>query len=331
MRPYGTYPGIQTDNVELDASPIPILELRENSNNVPAQSSMSESTGSTTRDSPSLVQELEDDESSIEHLVSETSSGTPESTSTDGGAKSTDRLRRVRGYTRYPNATPIQTDSVQGDQFQVSDLAATFVLAEDRVALLILRVTSIVASDGRLLEAISKEHFTETGITFSGQPLELNVAAIGTSAYRKRDIGFDFAARMSRPVNPELVELGEDRVWGFSHAQMTKLMDELWAVCARVNVGDDIPHSNTSTTFPYQTNDGQIVLFHPEATDYVQKAIRPAVDSCLLCGERVNIKRDMRTHVGRHILSLQSGSSEGSNTIHLAGFVGGAIHHAALE
>ncbi|KEP45359.1 hypothetical protein V565_283420, partial [Rhizoctonia solani 123E] len=73
----------------------------------------------------------------------------------DGGAKSTDRLRRVCGFTRYLQSTS-PTESILGNDFCISDLAATFVQVNNQVTLIVVRVTSIVAHDGRLLESISK-------------------------------------------------------------------------------------------------------------------------------------------------------------------------------
>ncbi|CAE7062743.1 unnamed protein product [Rhizoctonia solani] len=363
MRPFGMYPGIQVDASEADSSPIPLAELTDHSNSTPVENRAPTASLSSVGRSQIMPPVLGDDELTIEHLLPPTPYDEPESTSkgwilvkgkpvhlesavrlllgTDSGPKSTDRLRRVCGFTRFLNPSSNQKESILGNEFQVSDLVATLIRTSNQVALIVIRVTNIIASDGRVLEAISERHFAEPGIILSGQPLELRFGpdlgsgedsgldlglgvwywtkrydtarAIGTSSYRKREVGFDFEARFSRPISPELVQGDSDSVWVFSHNQLQELMSELWGICANMSPEEKLPLGSASTTFPYETMNKEISLVHPEATSLVQQAIRPETQGCFLCSEHVNIKRDMRTHIGRHLLSLMANSTLGSN------------------
>ncbi|KDN33727.1 hypothetical protein RSAG8_13186, partial [Rhizoctonia solani AG-8 WAC10335] len=260
MRPCGVYPGIQVDINEPNPSPIPVSELMESTTEATSSINASDSSSNSielTNNSLQLDmgQNVGDDEVGIEHVLSESAAPNEldgvESSRTrkgwifvegkpihlesavrfllglDGGAKSTDRLRRVCGFTRYLHPSTEPTESILGTDFRISDLVATFVQVNNQVALIVLRVTSIIARDGRLLESISDGHFSEPGITLCGQPLELRyepdlgswswtgkydvASSSATSAHRKRGVGVDFAAHFSRPINPELVEHTDGR------------------------------------------------------------------------------------------------------------------------
>ncbi|KAG9119441.1 hypothetical protein FRC07_005533, partial [Ceratobasidium sp. 392] len=257
--------------------------------------------------------------------------------SNGGGAKSTDRLRRVRGLTRYLHSDTTGFNSVLGDYFHVSDLVATFLRADERVALAIARITSITGADGCALEAISEREFQLPGITLSGQVLELkddrgtwhwtekydSVTSSTTSAHRKRLTGFDFDARLCRPVNPALTERNEERVWSFEQAQMAVLMDELWDICKQLSPEESIPVCKPNATFPYQSSDS--------ATEAVKRTARPTNGKCSHCGEVVSLSgktSKMRVHIGKHLLAHRSGSAsanQGSSVdSSLCGFCGGS-------
>jgi hypothetical protein len=48
----------------------------------------------------------------------------------------------------------------------------------------------------------------------------------------------------------------------------------------------------------------ELIMFHLGATAYMQSAVRPAQVACYDCNKVVSIKQ-MRAHVGQHILSRQ--------------------------
>ncbi|KAG8764380.1 hypothetical protein FRC12_008133 [Ceratobasidium sp. 428] len=91
----------------------------------------------------------------------------------DGQAKSTNRLWRVCGFTRYPGSSDSQKDSIQGDYFHVLDLVATLLLVNKQVSLAFIRVTDITLENGSSVESIAEEHFNKPGVMLSGQILQL--------------------------------------------------------------------------------------------------------------------------------------------------------------
>lgn len=295
MRPSGSYPGIQIDDLEPDLLPVPLSELTEDMN-IPRPDLAGGSSDSTGNDNSTLLDAI-DAGLDTEQLPSGLQeSANPLKTSPErsrrgwlfvqgtwvhlesairyllgpgGGAKSTDRLRRVCGFTRYLHSEGASAGSVLGNYFHVSDLVSTFLRVDNQVVLAIVRVTNIAATDGRPLESISEHEFQSPGVTLSGQVLELEdssgtwywtqrydpVADSSTSVHRKRLVGFDFDARFCRPVNPPLVERNGERIWAFDHAQMKTLMETLWDICAGLSPEDNIPACKSSATFPYRTND----------------------------------------------------------------------------
>ncbi|KAG8683518.1 hypothetical protein FRC08_014234 [Ceratobasidium sp. 394] len=347
MRPSGSYPGIQVDDLEPSFQPELLSELVEDI--IVPQSDLSDGSGDTLDNDSGTHPCSVNGELDIEELLPATQETSPEHSkkgwllvqdtwvhlesairyllSAGGSAKSTDRLRHVCGFTRYLHSETAKATSVLGSYFHVSDLVGTLLRAEERVVLAIIRVTNMAANDGRLLESISEKEFESSGITLSGQVLELehdggtwywtqrydSVADSTTSAHRKRLTGFDFDARLCRPVNPTLIERNGEHIWAFEHAQMKVLMDELWAICAGLSPEDNIPACKPSATFPYQTPNQQIILYHPDATEAVKRAIRPAQGKCFRCGALVAIKSKMRVHVGQHLLALWSGSGRANS------------------
>ncbi|KAG9083746.1 hypothetical protein FS749_005764 [Ceratobasidium sp. UAMH 11750] len=246
MRPHGSYPGIQVDNIEPDIQPILVSELSDESS-VPNHGSSDDSIDNLG-DSDVESSKLIDPRLEVEQLLH----ATPEDIAPEGSKKgwllvegtwihlesaihfflsigsdpkSADRLRRVQGLSRYPTGAT-SSDSVLGDYFYVSGLVATFLRAKDEVVLAIARITSITGVDGRALEAISEQQFQLPGVTLSGQVLELEddagiwywterydpVTSSTASVHRKRSVGFDLDARLCRPVNPSLIERSGDRV-----------------------------------------------------------------------------------------------------------------------
>ncbi|KAG8694121.1 hypothetical protein FRC08_008696 [Ceratobasidium sp. 394] len=349
MRPFGSYPGIQTDTIEPNMQPVPLSELAEGGVTLGShETSDPSAAGSNSLEAP---QHLGDEELSIEHLLPETpDDSAPDRTKkgwilvkdkpvhlesavryllgADGGAKSTDRLRRVCGFTRYLNPSST-TQSVLGKDFHVMDLVATFLRVQDQVALAIMHVTDIISKDGCSLESISDEHFGDLGILMSGQILQLSFdsgtwywaqkydSAAGTSGtgHRKRGIGYDFCARLSCPINPELIERNGEQVWAFDHTQLTELMNTLWNNCAYQTPEDNIPVCQQSKALPYQTSDGQICLTHSGAADFIQHAAHPKQVACFQCGEHVTIKHEMRIHIGQHLLASQARHKDISDSL----------------
>ncbi|TFY73918.1 hypothetical protein EWM64_g10094 [Hericium alpestre] len=75
---------------------------------------------------------------------------------TNDGLKSTDRLRRVRGYSRNFNIkNSINEDSIAGNLFMVGQMVAAFLHVDKSIALSLLKVTAIQREGGRSVSHVS--------------------------------------------------------------------------------------------------------------------------------------------------------------------------------
>jgi hypothetical protein len=285
MRPNGEYPGIQVDRIEPTIEPIALEELADDS--LLAENNLLIESSDLTEAIPVQLQPLGDEELSIEHLLPPILSDSTQLCDrkgwilvdnksvhlesaihyvlgSDTKAKSTDRLRRVCGFTRYLESSEPQSDSVLGDYFCVSELVATLLLANNQVSLAIVRVTEITTANGLSVESIAEN---TPGITLSGQLLQLQhesgvwywtqnyISITGCSTAsttgRKRHSVFEFGAHIALTINPELVERNGERTWAFEHKQMLELMHDLWDICATRSPVDCIPSCQASVSFPY--------------------------------------------------------------------------------
>lgn len=199
MRPFGVYPGVQIDSTEPSDIPVALAELFDTTSD--ALKDLSSPESDTSAPQPvDVVQPLGDEDLAIEHMLPPAGSDTPPPAAEvekgwiwvdgkrihlesavryllgpEGGPKSTDRLRRVCGFTRYLNSANTQSDSILGDSFQLGQLVATFLRIDRNVAVAIMRVTSITDDSGRLVESIGDDDFESAGITMSGQLLQLKL------------------------------------------------------------------------------------------------------------------------------------------------------------
>ncbi|KAG9098098.1 hypothetical protein FRC07_010692, partial [Ceratobasidium sp. 392] len=246
MRPTGKYPGIQVDTLEPNPQPALPEDLVDDPRVLDT-----EITGRSNDSGQSL--RLGDDELSIEHLLP---------------------------------ASPEESLEHNGNDFHVSELVATLLRINNQVSIAVIRVTNIVARDGRALESIAEKHFCESGITLSGQVLVLeyssgvwywtqqydSIATTGASAHQKRSSGADFSTHFSLPVNPLLVEWRGEQVWAFEDVEMRTLMNELWTKCAGNAPETQIPACVSSASLPYRSPDSQNLLCHSEATELIRSA-----------------------------------------------------------
>jgi hypothetical protein len=300
MRPCGKYPGIQIDTIEPAALLVPIEELSDG--NVNADLAEPDSPWSCTDDQTTRLQPLSDEELSIEHFLPPTLDDPAPETSekgwimvdnkrihlesavryllgSDGTAKSTDRLRRVCGFSRYASSSNSQSESIPGDYFHVADLVATFLCADNKVSLAIIRVTGILDKSGASVESLSEDCFNTSGAILSGQLLQLEydsgtwywnqqynseIANTNKSTQsRKRQSVLDVSAYTCRPVSPELVERNGTHVWAFGNAQMGELMSNLWSICSPRLPAHNVPSCQASAMFPYRAEESKCLFFCP--------------------------------------------------------------------
>ncbi|KAG8684448.1 hypothetical protein FRC08_013687 [Ceratobasidium sp. 394] len=242
---------------------------------------------------------------------------------TDSKEKSTDRLRRVCGFSRYPSIDS-QSDSILGDLCLIGQLVLALVRVNTEIALAAVRVSSIkVGSTNSRVEAISMDHLSHPDVTLTGQVLGLEheegvwywnktyillnqKAGVGGGASTSRDTKpmlVTFQAPMVELVNPTLSEHHDDLVWSFEHQELVAAMDLLWSKSC-----DDlhsIPVCSKSIGLPYQSADRKHKLTHLDASQTIEATPAEKCGLCYLCGRTVPIKQYMRTHVAKHILAQQ--------------------------
>ncbi|KAG8740191.1 hypothetical protein FRC10_004630 [Ceratobasidium sp. 414] len=130
---------------------------------------------------------------------------------TDSREKSTDRLRRVCGFSRYPSVDS-QSDSILGDLCLIGQLVLALVRVNTEIALAVVRVSSIkVGPTNSRVEAISLDHLSRPDVTLTGQVLGLEYEE-GVWYWNKTYIllnqkaGVDSSTPTSRDAKPMLVK-----------------------------------------------------------------------------------------------------------------------------
>ncbi|CUA70771.1 Ubiquitin carboxyl-terminal hydrolase 34 [Rhizoctonia solani] len=240
------------------------------------------------------------------------------STSTE---KSTDRLRRVRGYTQYPSAS--KSDSILGDFCLIGQPILGLVRVDDAIALAAARVVSIQIGTSRdPVEALSLDHLNRSDVILTGQILKLdfsfddrawywNQSYITSPASKKgkqsiamneKPLLVQFRSHTIELTNPTISEHLGQLVWSFEHDGLIAAMDLLWSKCSETL--HEIPVYSELFDFPYHwDNDGQSLLVHNGASQAIELMPSEKCGMCYLCHHTVPIKKCMRTHIGKHILA----------------------------
>ncbi|KAG8701486.1 hypothetical protein FRC09_005338 [Ceratobasidium sp. 395] len=247
---------------------------------------------------------------------------------TESKQKSTDRLRRVCGFTRYPS-TIAQSDSMLGDLCLIGQIILALVRVGDEISLAAVRVTSIKAGGTNTqIESISLDHLNRSDVTLSGQILELeyddsvwfwnqhfvtaslkggkgNAAKYGSGT---KPLLVQLQASVIELVNPTLSEQHGQMVWSFEDHELVAMIDLLWAKSAKDIHKIPIvhPHSN----LPYESDEGENRLIHFDASQIVEAMPAERCDNCYLCRSTIPIKQLMRTHVAKHIMAKRLGMKD---------------------
>ncbi|KAG9090060.1 hypothetical protein FS749_000841 [Ceratobasidium sp. UAMH 11750] len=257
---------------------------------------------------------------------------------TDSKEKSTDRLRRVCGFTRYPSLID-QSDSLLGDICLVDQIVLALVRVTDEIALAAVRVTSIRMGSNSHVESISLEHLNKPDTILTGQILQLefqegiwywNQAFVTASSLKggshnpahaasndTKPLLVELRARNVELVNPTLMEYHDNLVWSFKHNELVAVTDLLWAKVAEDL--HEVPVITTGSNFPYQSDHDKSKLVHLDASQSIEAMPAERCGRCFPCGECVPIKQSMRTHVGKHILAKQLGLADPLRSIPIGG------------
>ncbi|KAG9089573.1 hypothetical protein FRC06_001483, partial [Ceratobasidium sp. 370] len=243
---------------------------------------------------------------------------------TESTEKSTDRLRRVCGFSRYPSIDS-QSDSILGNFCLIGQLILALVRAGKEVALAVVQVTEIQTGKSKV-ESISMDHLSRSDITMSGQILALDrqdgtfywnrsYILASASGRGKQNIPdslgstkpmlVSFLACLVEPVNPVLSEHDGDLVWSFQQPELIAATDLLWSKSSENS--HRIPVCGSGPGFPYKLGHGGDRLVHHDASYAIGALPAERCGFCYLCGQAVPIKHYMRTHVAKHILASRLG------------------------
>ncbi|KAG8735376.1 hypothetical protein FRC10_010673 [Ceratobasidium sp. 414] len=239
----------------------------------------------------------------------------------ESSEKSTDRLRRVCGFSRYPSMDT-QSDSILGDLCLIGQLVLALVRVDQEVALAVARVTSIRTGKSKV-ESISMDHLNRPDVVMSGQILALdfqggiwywNRSYVGLVAQQGKQntndmsdtkpLLVDFPARIIEPVNPSLSGYDGHLVWSFQQPELAAAMDLLWSKSSENR--HNLPVCRSSLEFPYKLGSKPVAgnrLIHYAASEAIEALPAEQCGPCYLCGQMVPIKHHMRTHVAKHILA----------------------------
>ncbi|KAG8736574.1 hypothetical protein FRC11_002569, partial [Ceratobasidium sp. 423] len=247
---------------------------------------------------------------------------------TESTEKSSDRLRRVYGLTRYPSLDT-QSDSILGDICLIGQPILGLIRVDNVVALAAVRVTSIqVGSAPSPIESISVNHLNRPDVTMTGQILSLDFDGgvwywnqhyvTSPSNPKGKQIGptndkpllVQFHAHIIELVNPNISEHCGQLVWSFEHQELMAMIDLLWSKSSEDL--QNIPVQPKLVNFPYywQTAAGLQMLMHHDATEAIERMPAEKCGMCYLCGNMVPIKHCMRIHVAKHILAKQLGTED---------------------
>ncbi|KIJ30600.1 hypothetical protein M422DRAFT_53688 [Sphaerobolus stellatus SS14] len=254
----------------------------------------------------------------------------------DDGRKTTERLTRVKGYSRDGPRRSINSDSIFGDDFMIGQLVATFIRVNNKASLAILKVTKLVQDGMESLESIHPSKLSDRRLAIHGQVLNLNHSASGMWTWTGRWESLNLpikgkektkASAKSKKISPKslLVETRGNLVmavnpclteeapitWIFSLTELESLSEVLWSM-VEGNIGD-IPMRSSTTTFPYAAADKSISLIHAQGSAILETALKEGEVSCYFCRVIVDEKM-LRHHIEKHILSARFGFPENVQT-----------------
>ncbi|KAG8699972.1 hypothetical protein FRC09_006255 [Ceratobasidium sp. 395] len=244
---------------------------------------------------------------------------------TQSTEKSTDRLRRVCGFSRYPSIDT-QSDSILGDLCLIDQIVLALVRVDKEVALAAVRVTEIQNGKSKV-EAISMDHLNRADVTLTGQILMLDFddgswywnksylmeptggpgkrsAKDAANKPSTKPLLVKFPASIIDLVNPPLLERNGQLVWSFRHTELLAAVDVLWSKASENCHKVPVLTCGASSGFPYESEQhGGQRLIHHDASAATQEMPAERCGPCKLCGHMVPIKDYMRTHVAKHILA----------------------------
>ncbi|KAJ8456665.1 hypothetical protein ONZ45_g18629 [Pleurotus djamor] len=268
--------------------------------------------------------------------------------SSDDGLKSTDRLRRVRGYSKEPSSATLDDDTLLGDHFMTGHLVATFLRvsngggSNDLAALAIVRVTEITNPSGASLPSITSDGLANAKVTLTGQVLCLESVSSGSSLSWQWNGNYEVfptlktsGKKTAQTIEPSIpgaqVTVSKNStVITFPATLCQPLCPQLipfkssvtWSfnregldtLCTALwdhvsGHRDKLLAKSKTSTFPYRNEDESFALINHQGTSDLQDTLKAGDLRCFLCGKVVTDNK-MRDHVSRHILFSRFNQTE---------------------
>lgn len=208
--------------------------------------------------------------SALKHLVGK-----------DWNKKSTDRLRRVRGYTRDPFAGESDEFNSLGNDLKLGSTALTFIRVDDYPAAAIVRVTAIITGGGQHVHGMDDSHLSDLSVTIRCQVLALKQDEGGNwmwdmswvalqrpgpgkgtskSTPQQDQVSLSLAiietkGPFLKTLQPDLGENDNAIFWFFTDDALRRLVADLWQL-VRVQQLHQLPERLECDGFPYRDQNG---------------------------------------------------------------------------
>lgn len=238
--------------------------------------------------------------------------------SSESGIKSTDRLRRVRGYSRDPATATLEDDSLIGDNFLVGQVVASFLCINNLAALALIHVTIITNPSGMSLPSINNDGMNNPAVKLSGQILQLkavqdtwqwtgdweifkkpSTSQLDTAS--KNSTVVVFPANLVIPISPQLVPHSTGVCWQFDNEGLGFIASALWE---KIKADPShIPTKPQTTTFPYRDASGNSSLISDAGSKVLSTTLKEGDIGCFICG-KITQQNKICDHVAGHILAM---------------------------
>ncbi|KDQ49390.1 hypothetical protein JAAARDRAFT_51764 [Jaapia argillacea MUCL 33604] len=232
---------------------------------------------------------------------------------TEDAWKSTDRtacvtgLSKIQTYSQHPSLPSIETDSILGDQFFLSQHVVMYIRVSNEVVLRIVQVTGIIDGSHEDLPSIPRSAFTSSNVdvTLRGQVLILNETEGVKWLWTRTFESFPG----TKPVK------GKNIAPSINITKKSTLIE--FPICIATPIQRDLVPDPTlgDMTFVFCTGDlealteGNSVFINQQGTDLIQARPKEGHQHCYLCSKEALVNK-MRDHVGRHLLGQAIGIGE---------------------
>ena len=242
---------------------------------------------------------------------------------------SCDRLKRVRGYSRYemPSNT-MNTDPTLGtDLVVIDDPIIVLIECKQRAFMCIVKIVDILVGVTHV-DSVEYKTPLDNNIRIKGQIMQLvpHISDGAKSTDAQSDMDWEWNGRYEsrKLTSPEVYEFAADSVepinpligtpsckstkvpttWLFSTSELLLIAQLLSSRTA----GQSLTQAQFSDTFPYREQTGAVCFLCEKEGEALQG--RDTINRCVLCpGKDIGSNSQLLTHMGAHILYHKTASS----------------------